>query len=167
MSVCKRLKQTVCKTAPLRFTGSNPVRHTIRPLRQVGPSRQPLKLESAVRVCQGSYKHLCQKGASCRGRLTVGQRTANPSRGKTELTTKCQSIPRLRVRISLSAPYACVSEWLMELVQKTSGQKRPVGSNPTTCAMKSLHSLRLFVDFGDFFLFDATIRGIMATENSK
>jgi hypothetical protein len=33
--------------------------------------------------------------------------------------------------------------------------------------MKSLHSLRLFVDFGDFFLFDATIRGIMATENSK
>lgn len=55
----------------------------------------------------------------------------------------------------------------MELVQKTSGQKRPVGSNPTTCAMKSLHSLRLFVDFGDFFLFDATIRGIMATENSK
>lgn len=107
------------------------------------------------------------KGASCRGRLTVGQRTANPSRGKTELTTKCQSIPRLRVRISLSAPYACVSEWLMELVQKTSGQKRPVGSNPTTCATRSLQSLRLFVDFGDFFLFDATIRGIMATENSK
>lgn len=57
--VCKRLKQTVCKTAPLQFTGSNPVRHTIKPLRQVGPSRQPLKLESAVRVCQGSYKHLC------------------------------------------------------------------------------------------------------------
>ena len=55
----------------------------------------------------------------------------------------------------------------MELVQKTSGQKWPVGSNPTTCAMKSLQSLRLFVDFGDFFLFDATIRGIMATENSK
>lgn len=94
---------------------------------------------------------------TCRGRLTVWQRTANPSRGKTALTTKCQSIPRLRVRISLSAPYACVSEWLMELVQKTSGQKWPVGSNPTTCAMKSLHSLRLFVDFGDFFLFDATI----------
>ena len=107
------------------------------------------------------------KGASCRGRLTVGQRTANPSRGKTALTTKCQSNPRLRVRISLSAPYACVSEWLMELVQKTSGQKWPVGSNPTTCATRSLQSLRLFVDFGDFFLFDATIRGIMATENSK
>lgn len=107
------------------------------------------------------------KGASCRGRLTVGQRTANPSRGKTALTTKCQSIPRLRVRISLSAPYACVSEWLMELVQKTSGQKWPIGSNPTTCAMKSLQSLRLFVDFGDFFLFDATIRGIMATESNK
>lgn len=167
MSVCKRLKQAVCKTAPFRFAGSNPARHTIRPLRQVGPSRQPLKLESAVRVCQGSYKHLCQKGASCRGRLTVGQRTANPSRGKTALTTKCQSNPRLRVRISLSAPYACVSEWLMELVQKTSGQKWPVGSNPTTCATQSLQSLRLFVDFGDFFLFDAPIRGIMATENSK
>lgn len=64
-----------------RVAGSNPARHTIRPLRQVGPSRQPLKLESAVRVCQGSYKHLCQKGASCRGRLTVGQQLAKlPSR---------------------------------------------------------------------------------------
>ena len=81
VSVSKWLKQTVCKTAPLRFVGPNPTRHTIRPLRQVGLSRQPLKLESAVRVCQGSYKHLCEKGALCRGRLTVGQQLAKlPSR---------------------------------------------------------------------------------------
>lgn len=79
--VCKRSKQTVCKTGLLQFVGSNPTRHTIRPLRQVGLSRQPLKLESAVRVCQGSYKHLCEKGALCRGRLTVGQQLAKlPSR---------------------------------------------------------------------------------------
>lgn len=79
--VCKWLKQAVCKTVPLWFTGSNPVRHTIRPLRQVGPSHHTLNVESAVRVCQGSYKHLCQKGASCRGRLTVGQQLAKlPSR---------------------------------------------------------------------------------------
>ena len=51
----------------------------------------------------------------------------------------------------------CKAGWLMLKIE----------TNPTTCAMKSLHSLRLFVDFGDFFLFDATIRGIMATENSK
>lgn len=38
-------------TRGLQFVGSNPTRHTIRPLRQVGPSHQPLKLESAVQVC--------------------------------------------------------------------------------------------------------------------
>lgn len=81
VSVCKRLKQAVCKTAPFRFAGSNPARHTIRPLRQVGLSHHTLNVESAVRVCQGSYKHLCQKGALCRGRLTVGQQLAKlPSR---------------------------------------------------------------------------------------
>ena len=166
MSVCKWIKQAVCKTVPLRFTGSNPVRHT-----NMAPSTNWSKSPRFHRgVSSSSLLGVTiapERVQICRGRLTVGQRTANPSRGKTALTTKCQSNPRLRVRISLSAPYACVSEWLMELVQKTSGQKWPVGSNPTTCATRSLQSLRLFVDFGDFFLFDATIRGIMATENSK
>lgn len=63
------------------YTSAEADVESIRPLRQAGPSRQPLKLESAVRVCQGSYKHLCQKGALCRGRLTVGQQLAKlPSR---------------------------------------------------------------------------------------
>lgn len=85
VSVSKRLKQAVCKTVPFRFVGPNPTRHTIRPLRQVGPSRQPLKLESAVRVCQGSPRTL-HRVFTCRGHLTVWQLVATQSRGKTTLT---------------------------------------------------------------------------------
>ena len=153
MSVCKRLKQAVCKTVPLWFTGSNPVRHT-----NMAPSTSWSKSpHSQCGVSSSSLLGVTNiapalRGASCRGRLTVGQRTANPSRGKTALTTKCQSIPRLRVRISPSAPYACLSEWSMESVQKTDGRILPEGSNPSASATRSLQSLRLFVDFGDFFL---------------
>lgn len=157
MSVCKRLKQAVCKTAPFRFAGSNPARHTIRPLRQVGPSRQPLKLESAVRVCQGSYKHLCQKGVSCRGRLTVGQQLAKlPSRKSRHVSsnlTLCAICLLVRVVDEIGPENR---RW--ETVRRFESFSKRHAKSPKSAIIRG---------FWRLFLFDATICDIIATENNK
>lgn len=81
MPVCKRSKQAVCKTAPFRFVGPNPTRHT-----NMAPSTNRFKSphpQCGVGSSSLPGAAICtRKGCIlCRGRLTVWQRIANPSPG--------------------------------------------------------------------------------------
>lgn len=157
MSVCKRLKQAVCKTAPFRFAGSNPARHTIWPLRQVGLSHHTLNVESAVRVCQGSYKHLCEKGALCRGRLTVGQQLAKlPSRKSRHVSS------------NLTLCAICLLVRVVDEIGPENRRWETVRRFESFSKRHNLQSQRLFVNlWGTAFLFSTTICDIIAKENNE